>query len=79
MVTEEARRVLRLRTAAARVKAGIVTNSDFFIPVFDVLPDGEGLVLRGVTHTPMEHKRIEDEAKRLAGDLPVRCELHYRK
>jgi YjbE family integral membrane protein len=79
MVTEEARKVLRLRTAAARVKAGIVTNSHFFVPVFDVLPDGEGLVLRGVTHTPQEHKRIEDEATRLAGDLPVRCELHYRK
>ncbi len=78
-VTEEARKVLRLRTAAARVKAGIATNAHFFIPVFDVLPDGEGLILRGITHTPKEHKRIEDEAKRLAGDLPVRCELHYRK
>jgi YjbE family integral membrane protein len=78
-VTEEARKILRLRTAASKVKAGIATNPHFFLPVFDVLPDGEGLILRGTTHTPKEHKRIEDEAKRLAGDLPVRCELHYRK
>jgi len=78
-VTREAQHALRLRAAAARVRAGIATNPHLFIPVFDVLPDGEGLVLRGITHTPAEHKRIEEEAKRLAGDLPLRCELHYRK
>ena len=78
-MTDEARKTLRLRTAAARIKAGIATNPHFFIPVFDVLPDGEGLILRGTTHTPKEHKRIEEEATRLAGDIPVRCELHYRK
>jgi YjbE family integral membrane protein len=78
-ISGEAQRALRLRTAAARVKAGIATNPHFFIPVFDVLPEGDGLILRGTTHTPKEHKLIEEEAKRLAGDLPVRCELHYRK
>ena len=79
VATDEARRMLRLRMVASRVKAGIATNPHFFLPLFEVLPDGEGLVLRGTTHTPKEHKRIEDEARRLAGDLPVRCELHYRK
>jgi cytidylate kinase len=78
-VTEDAQKILHLRTAAAKVKAGIATNPHFLLPVFDVLPDGEALILRGTTHTPKEHKRIEDEAKRLAGDIPVRCELHYRK
>lgn len=78
-VTGEAVRSLHIRTTAAKVRAGIATNPKFFIPVFDVLPLGEGLVLRGVTHTPTEHKRIEDEAKRLAGEVPIRCELHYRK
>jgi len=77
--TEEARKTLRLLAAAARVKAGIATNPRLFIPVFDVLPDGEGLVLRGITHTPKEHRRIEDEAGKLAGGLRLRCELHYRK
>jgi cytidylate kinase len=78
-VTDEARKTLRLRTVAARVKAGIATNPHFFIPIFDVLPDGEGIILRGTTHTPKEHQRIEAAAKELAGGLPIRCELHYRK
>jgi YjbE family integral membrane protein len=77
--TETAREALRLLSRAAKVKAGVATNPRFFIPVFDVLPEGEGLVLRGITHTPKEHKRIEDEARRLAGEVPLRCDLHYRK
>jgi YjbE family integral membrane protein len=78
-VTVEARKALGLRAAAARVKAGIVTDPSFFLPVFEVLPDGEGLVLRGITHTPEEHQRIEEAARRLAGGMPLRFELHYRK
>ncbi len=77
--TEPAQQALRMLSAAARVRAGIATNPRIFIPVFDVLPDGDGLVLRGITHTPKEQERINDEAKRLAGGLPIRCELHYRK
>ena len=77
--TDEVQKVLRLRTAAARVKAGIATNSAFFVPVLDVVAEGEGLVLQGVTHTPKEHRRLEEEARKLAGDLPLRCDLHYRK
>jgi len=78
-VTEGAPQALRLRAAAARVKAGIATNAAFLLPVFDVLPDGEGLVLRGVIHTPKEHMRIEEAARELASGIPLRCELHYRK
>ena len=78
-VTADARKSLLLLAAAARVKAGIATDPSFFIPVFDVLPDGEGLVIRGITHTPKEHKRIEDAARNLAGGIPLRVELHFRK
>jgi YjbE family integral membrane protein len=78
-VTEEAQAALRLRAAAARVKAGIATDPLFFIPVFDVLPDGEGLVIRGITHTPKEHRRIEEVARELASGIPLRSELHYRR
>ncbi|HEY6011623.1 MAG TPA: cytidylate kinase-like family protein, partial [Nitrospirota bacterium] len=79
VVSGAAMKALHVRTAAARVKAGIATNPRFFIPIFDVLPDGDGLVLRGVTHTPAEHERIEAVARELADGLPIRCELHYRK
>jgi cytidylate kinase len=77
--TEAARNALGMLTAAAKVKAGIATDSRFFLPVLDVAYDGKELVLRGVTHTPKEHKRIEEAARELAAGLPIRCELHYRK
>lgn len=77
--TGGAREVLRTRAVAARVKAGILTDRAFFVPTLDVYPDGKEVVLKGVIHNPKEHKRIEEKARGLAGDVPVRCELHYRK
>jgi len=76
--TDEARKALRLRSVAAKVKAGIATNPKFLLPTLEVEPQGTGIILRGVTHNPKEHARIEEEAKKLAGDVPVICALHYR-
>ncbi|RJQ51046.1 MAG: hypothetical protein C4526_10900 [Nitrospiraceae bacterium] len=70
---------LRMRAGAARVKAGLLTNHKLFIPTLDVSCDESGIVLRGVVHNPKEHKAVEEEARRLAGDSPIRCELHYRR
>jgi len=70
---------LRMRAAAARVKAGLLTDSKLFIPTLDVFHDGKGIVLRGVVHRSKEHKIVEEKAKKLAEGLPLRCELHYRK
>jgi osmotically-inducible protein OsmY len=44
----------------------------------DVLYDGRQIVLRGIIHNPKEHKRVEDEAKKIAGGTAIRCDLHYR-
>jgi hypothetical protein len=77
--TGEARKLLEMRALAAKVKAGIATNPKFLVPTLDVYYDGTGIILRGVTHTPKEHRHIEDAARELAGGQPVRCELHYRK
>ena len=76
--SEEAKKSLRLRATAAKVKAGIVTNSSFLIPILDVEPKDEGIIFRGVIHNPKEQKRLEEEAKKLAGDVPIKFELHYR-
>ncbi len=76
--TEEVKRALRMRAAAARLKAGIATNTRFFVPILDVTVEAGSLVLRGVVHSTKEHRLLEEEAKRLAGDLPLRCDLHYR-
>ncbi len=76
--TEEVKQMLKIKAAAAVVKAGIMTNSKFFIPTLDVRSGGDTIVLRGVIHNPKEHKSVEDEARRLAGDVPLKCELNYR-
>ena len=75
---EEARAMLRLRAIAAKVKAGIATNPYFLIPTFDVVTSAEGIILRGIIHSPSEHKEIEKQAKKLAGDVLIKSELHYR-
>ena len=76
--TPESRKMLQMRAAAAKVKAGLLTNPSLFVPTLDVHDDGKAIVLQGVVHNPKEHKRIEEAARKLAGDLPLRCELHYR-
>ena len=76
--SEEAKKTLRLRARAAKVKAGILINASFLIPILDVEPAGDGIVFRGIIHNPKEQKRLEEEAKKLAGDVPIKFDLHYR-
>jgi cytidylate kinase len=76
--TPDSRKILQMRAAAAKVKAGLLTNPSLFVPTLDVHDDGKAIVLQGVVHNPKEHKRIEEAARKLTGDLPLRCELHYR-
>jgi len=76
--TAEAKKILTMKTVAAEIKAGILTEPAFFVPILDVYYDGKNLILRGVIHNPKEHKKIEDKAKEIAGDIPLKCELHYR-
>jgi len=76
--TEEAQKALHIQAIAAKVKAGIATNRDFLIPTLDVKAAGEGIVLRGVIHNPKEKEHIEKEAKKMAGDIPIEFDLHYR-
>lgn len=76
--TEESQKTLLMRAEAVRIKAAILTNPAFLLPTLDVEYDGGRLVLRGVIHNPKEHARVEDFARKLAGELPFKCELHYR-
>jgi cytidylate kinase len=76
--TEKAQKALRMRAIAAKVKAGIATNRNFLIPTLDVKAAGETIVLHGIIHNPKEKEHIEKEAKKLAGDIPIEFDLHYR-
>ncbi|NLI33562.1 MAG: cytidylate kinase-like family protein [Deltaproteobacteria bacterium] len=79
LCTEEVKGLLRIRAAAARLRVGLYSNRSFFIPTLDVETDGQNLILKGIIHNPTEHKKVEEEAKRLAGETPLKCILHYRK
>lgn len=76
--SEEAKKILLLRAIAAKVKAGILTNPSFRTPILDAEPARDSIVLRGVIHNPKEQKHLEEEAKKLAGNVPIKFELHYR-
>jgi cytidylate kinase len=76
--TEEATNILKIKAAAFHLKASIMTNPKFFIPTLNVFTSDNAIVLKGVVHNPKEYKSIEDEARRLAGRIPLKCELNYR-
>jgi len=69
---------LEMRAAAAKVKAGLLTDSRLFIPIVDVYYNGKDIVLHGIIHNPKEYRRVEDAARKLAGDHSLKCDLHYR-
>ncbi len=79
LFSDDARKMVEMRAAAARLKAGLCTNPSFFLPTLDVESDGSAIVLTGIVHNPREHRKVEEEAKRLVGDYPLRCSLHYRR
>ncbi|MCA1961265.1 MAG: cytidylate kinase family protein [Desulfomonile sp.] len=76
--TPESLKILEMRALAAKVKAGLVMDPKLFTPTLDVEFDGNELVLRGIVHSAKEHKRLEEAAKKLAGDQNLRCELGLR-
>lgn len=76
--TPQARKSLEMKAAAGRIKAGLLTNPRLFIPTLDADYDGSHIVLEGIIHNPREHDKVEREARKLAGDLPILCRLHYR-
>lgn len=76
--TESAHKTLRLRAMAAKVKSAIATNPNLLVPTLEVEPTAEGIVLRGIIHNPREQKQIEEIAKKLAKDMPVKYDLLFR-
>jgi cytidylate kinase len=76
--TEADQQTLEMRAVAAKVKAGLLTDSRLFIPILDVDFDGRDIVLRGVIHNPKEHRRVEEAARKLAAGHSLKCDLHHR-
>jgi len=75
---ESVRKEVKMRAAAAKVKAGLLTDQSIFIPTLEIFYDGTSIVVKGIIHNPKEQKKIETKAVSLAGNYPLRCDLHYR-
>ena len=74
----DAENQLKKRAIAAKINAAILTNPAISIPTLEILNVGEEILVQGVVHNAKEHKLIEDQAKKIAGNVTVKCELHYR-
>ncbi|MCL5022917.1 MAG: cytidylate kinase-like family protein [Nitrospirae bacterium] len=76
--TREAKEKLRHLYVASKVKARIAVNPYASVPTLEVFHDGTRVVVRGVVHSPKEHKLVENIARQTAAPTPVKCELQYR-
>jgi len=76
--SEASQRDLEMRALAARVKAGIMTAPGLLLPTLDVEVDGRQLLVQGVIHNRAEKTRVEEVAKTLAADVPLRFDLQFR-
>jgi cytidylate kinase len=76
--TDEAQEALRIRSAAAKLEAGLVTYPFLFVNTLEVVVERGNLVLKGVVRDPKQKRRVEDIARKLAGEVPLELCLHYR-
>jgi len=81
--TPEAMEALKLRALAEKIKAAILTDPQLLISTLDVDPKEEGLVkygfiVQGVVHRKEDIGKIEEIAKKMAGDLPVEFHITSR-
>jgi shikimate kinase len=78
LATAEAKANLALTVFGYRLKARIATDPRVLVPTLEVFPEGDTLVVSGIMHTPKEFHLLEEMAREVCGDHPVRFDLHRR-
>ena len=68
--TEDAVKALQMKALAKKVRAGIVTNPKLYVPVFDVLPGKDLLLVTGIVHNPEERKKVENAVRETCRNGP---------
>jgi cytidylate kinase len=76
--THEAQEALKLHAVGAKVEAGLLTQAHLFVNTLEVSVMGDGLLVRGVVHSPKQKHKVEEIATTLAGTTHVSFQLHYR-
>ncbi len=78
LATPEARAKLRDKALAYRLKARIAADPRVLIPTLEVRLEDGILVITGIIHVPKELRIVEEIAREVCGDRPVRLDLHHR-
>jgi cytidylate kinase len=78
LATPEAKARLALMALGYGLKARIATDQRVLVPTLEVFPEEGTLVVTGIMHTPKELHRLQEIAREVCGDRPVRFDLHRR-
>jgi len=78
LATTEAKARLALAALGYRLKARIATDPRVLVPTLQVFPEADALVVSGIIHTPKELHLLQEIAREVCGDRPVRFDLHRR-
>jgi cytidylate kinase len=78
LATPEARAELERKALAHRLKARVATDAKVFVPTLEVSLQEGTIVVSGIIHSPKESHILQDIAKEVCGDQPVRLDLHHR-
>ncbi len=79
LVDEKSLSALKMRALASDIKARLYTALPFFLSTLEVEFDGEAICVRAVVRLPKERTLVMDEARKTAGEAPLRFELRYRQ
>lgn len=78
LATPEARAHLADLALAYRLRARVATDPRVLVPTLEVYLENGDLVVAGVIHTPKEQRLVQETAREVCGDRPVRFEWHRR-
>ena len=78
LATSEARAHLSGLALAYRLKAGVATDPRILVPTLEVGFKEGTIAVSGIIHNPKEVHIIEEIARAVCGDRPVRLDLHHR-
>jgi cytidylate kinase len=78
LATPDAKARLALSALGYRLKAHIAADPQVLAPTLKVFPEEDTLVVSGIMHTPKELHRLQEIAREVCGDRPVRFDLRRR-
>jgi cytidylate kinase len=76
--TDEAQKDMCLHVQAAKLEAALFTYPHLFLSTLEVCVEQGQMVLRCIVRDPKQKRQVEEIATKLAGNVPLKFDLHYR-